>query len=81
MCIGTLYMYNATLNELGTGDEALLKAQTMAFTIFAMFQLFNVFNNEAHDSWQTLILTPGDEYYPSAYVLPRRLGVRLGISF
>ena len=44
-------------------------------------QLFNVFNNEAHDSWQTLILRPGDEYYPSAYVLPRRSGVRLGISF
>ena len=44
-------------------------------------QLFNVFNNEAHDSWQTLILRPGNEYYPSAYVLPRRLGVRLGISF
>jgi len=44
-------------------------------------QLFNVFNNDAHDSWQTLILRPGDEYYPSAYVLPRRLGLRFGISF
>jgi hypothetical protein len=44
-------------------------------------QLFNVFNNEAHDSWQTLILRPGDEYYPSAYVLPRRLGVRFGVTF
>jgi len=44
MCIGTLYVYNTTFNELGGDEEALLKAQTMAFTIFAMFQLFNVFN-------------------------------------
>jgi hypothetical protein len=44
-------------------------------------QLFNVFNNEAHDSWETLIVAPGDTYYPRAYVLPRRIGLRFGISF
>ena len=44
-------------------------------------QFFNVFNNTAHDSWQTLIVAPGDVYYPRAYVLPRRLGLRFGIRF
>ena len=44
-------------------------------------QFFNVFNNDAHDSWQTLIVAPGDPYYPRAYVLPRRLGLRAGIRF
>ena len=50
-------------------------------TIQIDLQFFNVFNNEAHDSWQTLIVAPGDVYYPRAYVLPRRLGLRLGIRF
>jgi hypothetical protein len=44
-------------------------------------QFFNVFNSAAHDSWQTLIVAPGDSYYPRAYVLPRRLGLHFGISF
>ncbi len=44
-------------------------------------QLFNVFNTDAHDSWETLIVAPGDTYYPRAYVLPRRIGLRFGISF
>ena len=30
---------------------------------------------------QALIVAPGDPYYPRAYVLPRRLGLRFGISF
>jgi len=50
-------------------------------TIQVDLQLFNVFNNDAHDSWQTLIVAPGDPYYPRAYVLPRRLGLRLGLRF
>ena len=33
------------------------------------------------DSWQTLVVAPGDEYYPRAYVLPRRLGLRFGVQF
>jgi len=44
-------------------------------------QLFNVFNNTAHDSWQTLIVAPGDDYYPRSYVFPRSLGVRFGVTF
>jgi len=50
-------------------------------TILIDLQLFNVFNNDAHDSWQTLVVAPGDAYYPRAYVLPRRLGLRLGLRF
>ena len=52
-----------------------------AVSIQIDLQLFNVFNSDAHDSWQTLIVAPGDGYYPRAYALPRRLGLRLGISF
>ena len=44
-------------------------------------QLFNVFNSDAHDSWQTLVVAPGDAYYPRAHVLPRRLMLRLGLKF
>jgi len=33
------------------------------------------------DSWQTLVVAPGDVYYPRAYVLPRRLGLRFGVQF
>ena len=40
MCIGTLYVFYATLNA----GFSLVKAQTMAFTIFVLYQLFNVFN-------------------------------------
>jgi len=50
-------------------------------TIKIDLQLFNVFNSAAHDSWQTLIVAPGDPYYPRAYVLPRRLGLHFGIHF
>jgi len=50
-------------------------------TITIDLQFFNVFDNDAHDSWQTLIVAPGDSYYPRAYVLPRRLGLRLGVRF
>ena len=56
-------------------------------TIEVAVQLFNAFNNDAHDSWETLVVAPGDEdepyggYYPTAHVLPRRLGLRLGIRF
>ncbi|MCP3958871.1 MAG: hypothetical protein GY719_13540 [bacterium] len=44
-------------------------------------QLFNVFNDDAHDGWQTLVVAPGDPYSARAHVLPRRLGLRLGIEF
>ena len=50
-------------------------------TITIDLQFFNIFDNDAHDSWQTLIVAPGDAYYPRAYVLPRRLGLRLGVRF
>ena len=44
-------------------------------------QLFNVFNDDAHDAFQTLVVAPGDAYYPTAHVLPRRLGLRLSVEF
>jgi hypothetical protein len=44
-------------------------------------QLFNVFNEDAHDWWQTLVVPPGDQFEPSGYITPRRLMVRLGISY
>ena len=63
---------------VGAGHGSFPAGKTM---IQIDLQLFNVFNNSAHDSWQTLIVAPGDPYYPTAYVLPRRLGLRFGISF
>ena len=39
-------------------------------------QLFNVFNNDAHDGWETLEVAPGDEFYPDHFVLPRRWMLR-----
>jgi len=33
------------------------------------------------DSWQTLIVAPGDDYYPRSYILPRRLGLHFGIQY
>ncbi|MEE2776641.1 MAG: hypothetical protein VYE73_07750 [Acidobacteriota bacterium] len=44
-------------------------------------QLFNVFNNDAHDAFQTLVVAPGDSFYPRAHVLPRRLMVRFGLEW
>jgi len=43
--------------------------------------LLNTFNDGAHDWWQTLVVPPGDEYIPAGYILPRRVMLRLGISF
>lgn len=44
-------------------------------------QLFNVFNEDAHDFWQTLNVQPGDDFVPSAYIFPRRLMLHLGLDF
>ena len=44
-------------------------------------QLFNVFNEDAHDWWQTNVVPPGDQFVPSGYIFPRRLMVRLGMDF
>ena len=42
MCIGTLYVFFGAMHRFG--EDSIEKARTMAFTIFVMFQLFNVFN-------------------------------------
>ncbi len=44
-------------------------------------QLFNVFNEDSHDWWEDLQLPVDGEYIPDGYIFPRRLMVRLGLSF
>ena len=44
-------------------------------------QLFNVFNEDAHEGWQELLVGPGEEYVPDSFVFPRRVMVRLGLAF
>ena len=44
-------------------------------------QLFNAFNDDAHDWWETLVVPAGSHYAPAGYVLPRRWMVRLGLRF
>ena len=55
MAIGTLGVY---IYELSMGTESLL-AKTIAFTVFVMFQLFNVFNcrSESKKKNKTLIIS------------------------
>ena len=50
-------------------------------TIQVDAQLFNAFNDDAHDAWETLVVAPGDSFYPDAYILPRRWSLRLGVKF
>jgi len=44
-------------------------------------QVFNAFNNDAFDAWQTLVVAPGDSLVPAAHILPRRLMVRTGFKW
>jgi outer membrane receptor protein involved in Fe transport len=44
-------------------------------------QVFNVFNDDAHDWWQSLVVNPDERFVPSGFVAPRRWMVRLGLSF
>jgi len=44
-------------------------------------QLYNAFNTDTHDYWETLNVPPGDVYTPSSYVFPRRLQLRVGLRF
>jgi outer membrane receptor protein involved in Fe transport len=41
-------------------------------------QFFNLLNDDATDFFETTILAPGEELYPTAWVKPRRLMLRLG---
>ena len=42
-------------------------------------QLFNAFNADPHDWWETLVVPPGDSYVPNGYIFPRRLQMRVGL--
>jgi hypothetical protein len=47
----------------------------------AQIQVFNLFNNDSSDSFQTLRLQEGDVFVPDYWVLPRRIMLRLGIEY
>ncbi len=44
-------------------------------------KLFNAFNEDSHDWWQTLNVPPGSRYVPSGYIRPRRLMVQVRLDF
>jgi outer membrane receptor protein involved in Fe transport len=44
-------------------------------------QFFNLFNNDATDWFETVVLAPGDEFIPTWWVKPRRLMLRLGVEY
>ncbi len=44
-------------------------------------QFFNLINNTPTDWFETVVLNPGDEFIPIAWVKPRRLQLHAGISF
>ena len=44
-------------------------------------QVFNVFNEDTHDWWDTLQVPADEEYVPSGYLFPRRVMIRFGLEF
>jgi hypothetical protein len=44
-------------------------------------QLFNAFNEDSHDWWETLLVPQGENYTPSGYITPRRWMLRLSLQF
>ncbi len=44
-------------------------------------QVLNVFNEDSHDWWQSLIVPAGSQFVPDGYVFPRRVMVRLRLDF
>jgi outer membrane receptor protein involved in Fe transport len=47
----------------------------------ATIQVFNLFNNDASDEFETLEIQEGDVFVPSYWVLPRRIMLRLGVEY
>ncbi len=44
-------------------------------------QVFNVFNEDTFDWWQTLQVPADEVYVPSGYLFPRRVMIRFGLEF
>ncbi len=44
-------------------------------------QLFNIFNEDAHDWWQTLEVSPGDQFLEDGVIAPRRVMLRISLEF
>ncbi len=77
MCIGTLYIFFGAKHLFG--DVGIKKAQTMAFTIFVMFQLFNVFNCRSDEKSIFSIGLFKNKYILWAVALC--LGLQLGVVY
>ena len=69
---------STTLVDLAIGKRFKLPRGT---TLKVDAQVFNVFNEDAPQFWETLALQPGDRFVPSDWVLPRRVMLRLGLEF
>ena len=50
-------------------------------TVKIDLQLFNVFNEDSHDWWQTLNVAPGDSFVPDGYIFPRPADAAAGGGF
>ncbi len=44
-------------------------------------QMFNVFNEDSHDWWDSLQVPADESFVPSGYLFPRRVMLRLGLEF
>lgn len=44
-------------------------------------QIFNLFNDDSYNFYQTLIIQPGDQFSPDSFQLPRRIMIRAGVMF
>ncbi len=63
--------------DLGLGRDFKLGATNLTVNL----KLYNAFNQDGHDWWESLNVPPGDRYIPSGYVNPRRLMVHLRLDF
>jgi hypothetical protein len=65
------------LIDVGVGKTFPLGAVDLKLDL----QLFNLLNEDATDFFETVILAPGDSFYPNTWVKPRRLMLHAGIQF
>ena len=63
--------------DLGLVRDFDLGAVDLTFNV----KLFNVFNEDGHDWWETLNVPPGSQYVPSGYIMPRRWMLQARLSF
>ena len=44
-------------------------------------QIFNLFDDDSHTFYQTLVIQPGDQFSPDSFQTPRRVMLRAGLQF